>query len=335
MHDVDVQRRKRKRRVQADSDSDAEGSRSAPAAKPCKKRPNHNRTSRSINEISDPERRCIVKAGYRPIEKAVCLENPWPIVSPSGDPAANDDEFENLIDDAWDGGVDALGLDPDLFDAKDTTAVERKLLRGRIPHVRSGIMKEADRLVRESYGFIDIMSLKDCTAENIQKIEEANRQRVADLHGKFMYTDPEDTSDIATMCRHPIFQKLLIACFFAPKGINRRGFFFDGKDMLPLETLGLFMDAIICGIDRWKTARHTPIDFDAETYGGSGHEASMAFLKAWMAEYKAAVYPVNLAEACLREMLSNARKLCEIPSEEAPPRPSMFPMHVFSNTNSQ
>ncbi|KAJ6464431.1 hypothetical protein C8R45DRAFT_1107330 [Mycena sanguinolenta] len=335
---VNVQKKKRKRRVQAASDSDVEDSHTTNSRK---KRANHNRTSRSINAIDDPEHRLIVKAGYIAIEKAVCLEKPWPIVSPSGDPAAGDDGFENLINDAWDSAVDSLGLEPDFYDTRDTTAVERTLfepylqLRGRIPHVRSAIVKEADQLVRESYGFVDIMSLQDCTPENIKTVEEANRQRVAELRGTFMYSDPSDTSDLATMCRHPIFQKLFVACFFAPKGMNRRGFYFDGLDQVPLETMGLLMDAIICGINRWKTGRHTRIDFDAETYGGSGHESSMKFLKAWVAEYGAPLYPVNLAEACRRELLSNARQLSGEPSEEAPPCPSMFPMHVFSNATCQ
>ncbi|KAJ6629829.1 hypothetical protein B0H10DRAFT_1939463 [Mycena sp. CBHHK59/15] len=313
MHDVDVQRRKRKH---------------------------------CVAQVSDPDRRRIIEAGYQAIERAVCLEKPWPIASPSGDPAADDDEFDHLIDDAWDAGVDAQGLDPDLFDAKDTTPMERKLVChisilisssqvhpsfAGASHVHSDIMKEADRLVRGSYGFVDILSLADCTPKNIQKMEEANRQLVADLHGKFMYKDPHDTSDIATMCRHPIFQKLLVACFFAPKGINRCGFFFNGKEMLPLETMGLFMDvvkifSIICGIDRWKTGRHTRIDFDAEIYGGCGHEDSVSFLEAWMAEYKVAVYPVNLAEACLREMLSNAHPQATLPkSVRGGPR---SPLHV-------
>ncbi|KAJ7129963.1 hypothetical protein C8R46DRAFT_1142795 [Mycena filopes] len=209
------------------------------------------------------------------------------------------------------------------------TPQERNLLRSRIPQVRSTIVAVADKLVPICFKFLSIDDLEDPSAENIAEAEDANRQRVADLQGTFMYQDPKNTSDIATIGRHRIFQKLLNAAFFAEKGINRRGFYFAGLNELPLETLGMFMDAVVCGIDRWKTGRHKTVAFDAEVYGRI-HKDTMEFLEAWVAEYQNTLHPVNLAQECLRDLLTNARKLLTAPVEETPSRRGMFPIHVFS-----
>jgi hypothetical protein len=83
-------------------------------------------------------------------------------------------------------------------------------------------------------------------------------------------------------------------------------------------------------------------------YGrGQVHDESMAFLKAWMAEYTAAVYPVNLTEVCVSRKCSAKfgtwiyslqlpvsyqplSNLSKPPLEEVPTCPAMFPMHAFS-----
>ncbi|KAF7378420.1 hypothetical protein MSAN_00268600 [Mycena sanguinolenta] len=134
------------------------------------------------------------------------------------------------------------------------------------------------------------------------------------------------------ICRHPIFQKLFNATFFAKKGINRRSYYFAGLELLPLETLGLLMDAIVCGIDRWKSGRHEMVAFDAEVYRPV-HAQSMAFLNKWVDEYRSAVHPVDLAKECRREILANARKLIEEPAAPVPTSRTMFPLHVFSKSS--
>ncbi|KAJ6619441.1 hypothetical protein B0H10DRAFT_2216736 [Mycena sp. CBHHK59/15] len=295
MHNVNVQRRKRKHRF-TQPDSDAEISPSAPTKKPRKKRENRRQKSRSIREVGDGDHRRVLEAAYPFIQQAVCLYTPWPLASPSRDPAADDDEFEALIDDAYDDAVERLTLDPCEFNSTNMSNEARNLLRARILQVRGCVMILVDKLVPACYGFIDIQSLSDPTPENIAVTEEANRQLVADLEGTFMYKDPTDSSDIATINRHGIFQKVLNGAFFAKKGINQRSFYFAGQELLPLETLGLFQDAIVCGIDRWKTGRYQIVDFGADTYRCI-HEQSMEFLNAWVAEYELDVHPVNLAES--------------------------------------
>ncbi|KAJ7767819.1 hypothetical protein B0H16DRAFT_1716729 [Mycena metata] len=190
-------------------------------------------------------------------------------------------------------------------------------------------MTEVDKLVAICFKFVDVKKLGDPTPENIAEAEGKNRQLVADLEGCFMYKVPTDTSDIGTIGRHCVFQQLLNAAFFAEKGINRRAFYFAGMDELPLETFGLFMDAVVCGIDRYKTGRYKMVDFDAEHYAHI-HKESMTFLRAWVSEYQKDVHPVNLAQECLRDLLTAARKLVEAPAEKNPSRRAMFPLHVFS-----
>ncbi|KAJ7155094.1 hypothetical protein C8R46DRAFT_436457 [Mycena filopes] len=326
VHDVVVRRKPKRKRSVAQGEADAEDA--SEHGKSRKKRSGHRQASRSAKDLVGDRRR-IAEASYTPVQKAVCLRIPWPLASPSGDPAAADDQFEQIIEEAWDDGVDHLGLDPDDFNARDMSPKERNLLRSRIPQVRSTIMVVADKLVATCFEFVYIDDLEDPTPENIAQAEDANRQLVADLEGTFMFQNPKDTSDIATIARHRIFQKLLNAAFFAEKGSNRRGFYFSGLNELPLETLGLLLDAVVCGIDRWQTGRHKIVNFDAEKYGRI-HKDSMEFLEAWVAEYQQDIHPVNLAQECLRDLLTNARKLSVAPLEENPSRRGMFPLHVFS-----
>ncbi|KAF8178297.1 hypothetical protein K438DRAFT_2179456 [Mycena galopus ATCC 62051] len=332
MHDVDVRRRGHKRSAQETGlTSDAEDC--APhssSAKSRRKRRNRRQKSRSVRELSGDSRRAV-EAAYPFIQKAVCLEVPWPLASPSGDPLADDDDFEILIDNAYDAAVSFLGLDPEDFNSTSLTTDERNLIRARITQVRGSIMTEATKLVQSCYGFVDVGSLEDPTPENIEATLEANRQLVADLEGTFMYEDPKATSDIATIYKHKIFQQLLNAAFFASKGINRRSHYFRDVELLPYETLALLCDAIVCGIDRWKTGRYAVKgdSFNAETYGRL-HEDSVTFLKAWVAEYTKDVHPVNLAEARLRELLTNARKLIDEPAAQVVTRlAKIFYMILF------
>ncbi|KAJ6611867.1 hypothetical protein B0H10DRAFT_1952754 [Mycena sp. CBHHK59/15] len=291
MHDVDVQRKRKRKR-------------SAPERTRRKKCANCRNQSRSIQGFTGDHRRAL-EAAYPIIQKAVCFRIPWPVASPSGDPAA-DDDFEALIDDSYDEAVEVLDLDPEDFNSRKLTTPERNLIRARISQVQGCIMVEVDKLVPASYGFVDVASLPEPTPEKIQAAEEGNHQLVADLQGTFMYKASSihrcwpllhDTSDIATIGRHKIFQKLLNATFFAKKGINRCLYYFKDDDLMPCETLGLFHDAIVCGIDRWKTGHYEVVPFVAETYGRL-HEDSMVFVNAWVTEYASSVHPVNLAEAC-------------------------------------
>ncbi|KAJ6573254.1 hypothetical protein B0H10DRAFT_2348949 [Mycena sp. CBHHK59/15] len=164
--------------------------------------------------------------------------------------------------------------------------------------VRGYIMAVANELVRT-----------ESTPEKIAEVREKNRDLVQSLEGTFMFLNPKDTGDLATVGHHSIFQKLLNAAFFAKKGKNCRAHYFNGLESLPEQTFGLLMDATVCGIDRWKTGEHQMVAFEAEEYRPI-HRESMQFIKDWMAEFSRDVYPVNLARERLREMLTNARFHC-------------------------
>ncbi|KAJ6572986.1 hypothetical protein B0H10DRAFT_2237290 [Mycena sp. CBHHK59/15] len=270
MHDVDVNQ---------GSDPDPPQSPSAKRARR-KKRPNRRQKSRSIKEI-DSEWRCIVQMAYGFLKKAVCLENPFPSASESGDPGTDDDEIQTIVEDTWWDAVEYLELDHDEF--SDMTAEESNLIRSRITQVRGNIMTEADCLVPSAYGFVDIQSLNDPTPEKIAEVRETNRQLVADLEGTFPFKDPKDTSDLATIGHNVIFQKLLNATFFfAETGVNSCAHYFAGIELLPDQTLGLMMSAIVCGIDRWKTGQHKVkgVGFEAEAYRGI-YEESLQFIDTW------------------------------------------------------
>ncbi|KAJ7921625.1 hypothetical protein B0H13DRAFT_2318323 [Mycena leptocephala] len=284
MHDVYVRKKhkKRKRVPQTDQDSDVDDSpsRSEPAKKKRKKRANRRQKSRGIREFTGDHRRILEKA-YLFLQKALAIHI--------------------LIKDAWVEAIEFLELNPE-----DFSEILSNLIRSRISQFRGCVMAEADKV-----------SLDDPTPENIAEAQDTNRQLVADLEGKFMFLD---TSDTATVGRHPVFQKLLNAAFLAPKGQNRRAFYFTGHDLLPEAAFGFLMTA---------TGRHEVVAFDSETYRPV-YQASMQFIRKWIAEYNKDVYPANLAEERLREMLSKARKLSETPAKPDQNRRSMFPMDIFS-----
>ncbi|KAJ7160814.1 hypothetical protein C8R46DRAFT_354738 [Mycena filopes] len=327
MHDVDVQKRKRKRvaLVSSDSESDTTNHPRKKNKRRRKKKPNRKQESRSINGV-DAERQRIVKATFGPIQKAVTTRLPWATASPSGDPGADDDEIEDLIDEAWDAGCDHLDINPD--DIPPRTPQESKLINARISQVRGAIVTVADIFVPASYGFTDLNSLADPTPDNIAKAREHNRQLVEDLVGTFMYPDPTQTDDLSTICHHSVFQKVLNAAFFAKKGMNHRNHYFADKDELPLETLALIMDAVVCAIDRWKTGEHQTVAFTAEVYAPF-HRTTMEFLAKWYNEFERDIYPENVARKLLRDMLTNGRCLLGAPLETAPAPKAMFPMHIF------
>ncbi|KAJ7509475.1 hypothetical protein B0H11DRAFT_2216395 [Mycena galericulata] len=326
MQDV-VVRQKRKRGALTGVEgttSDSENNNQA-VGRPKKKRAGRTQKSRSIKDV-DPDRQRIIKATYPFVQKFVTTAIPFPAASPTGDPSADDDDFEAIFDESWTLAVTSLDLDLD--DVEQRTDQETNLMRARIPQVRGAIMTAVDALLPGSYGFTKVEDLDDPTPEKIEATSEANRQLVEDLEGTFMYTDPTNTMDMATMCRKLIFQKLLNIVFFAKKGINRRSHYFKGDVLLPLETLGLLMDAVICGMDRWKTGQYELVDFDAEHYGRI-HEDSMVFLRKWVKEY--AEHQVeDLAVELRTQMLTKARGLSNTPAEQPRPRRGMFPMGVFS-----
>ncbi|KAJ7767818.1 hypothetical protein B0H16DRAFT_1716728 [Mycena metata] len=124
IHDVVVRRKQKRKRTVVQADTDTEDA--PPSGKSRKKRSGNTQASRSIKDLPGDRRR-IVEAGYILVQKAVCLTTPWPTASPSGDPAADDDEFEEIIENAWDDSVDDLGLDPEEYNAKEISAKERHL----------------------------------------------------------------------------------------------------------------------------------------------------------------------------------------------------------------
>ncbi|KAJ7081495.1 hypothetical protein C8R44DRAFT_895021 [Mycena epipterygia] len=344
MQDVQVQRRKRKRRVprfekERDTESDLEeqpatqhqrtdsAASASKSGKPRKKRTNRKQSSRSIRNLA-PSRQQIVKASYGFLQKAVVLYFPWPKASPSGDPSADDDEFEGLIENAWEDSIDFLDLDPD--EVEDRTEQESRLMRARISQVWSDIMTQADLLVPAAYGLIHLESLADPTPENIAATRESNRQLVEDLDGTFVYEDPKQTSDMATIGRNTVFQKLCTAALFGKKKANRRGHYFAGLSMLPIETMALLMDAVICAIHRWRTGEYKMVPFEGEVYA-TIHHTSIEFLNAWLTEYaNNAIHPEDLARGLLRDMLVKARAVSNTPAETVQTSRSMFPMGVFA-----
>ncbi|KAJ7649034.1 hypothetical protein DFH06DRAFT_1135291 [Mycena polygramma] len=326
----DVQRKRKRSRLVprwATQDSGDESPSTAPAKKRRRKKRAHRRQkSRSIKELT-PERRRLVEATYKFITKRVVIEKPFPDASESGDPGAEDDEFQTLIEESWCDALEFLGVDPN--DIEDLCMEEILLIRSRISQVRGHVMNEADKLVRSEYGFVDILSLDDPTPEKIAEVRESNRELVDELDQVFMFKDPKDISNLATVGHHKIFQKLLNAAFFSKERKKRRSHYFDGLEMLPGETFGLMMDAIVCGIDRWKTGEWEMVKFEAEVYRPI-HQQSMIFIGKWIAEFDKDVYPENLAKARLREMLTKARKLSNVPAEPAKDRRSVFNMSLFS-----
>ncbi|KAJ7018409.1 hypothetical protein C8F04DRAFT_1328178 [Mycena alexandri] len=328
-YDVDVQKRKRKRAAVASSGSESEMDQSLKKnknKKRRKKKANRKQGSRSIKDL-DVERQGIVKASFDPIQRDVTTKLAWPVASPSGDPGADDDEIEMLIDDAWEAGCERQDVNPDDIPAR--TPQESNLIHARISQVRGVVVTVADALVPASYDFIDINNLTDPTDENIAQAREDNRQQVEALTGTFMYSDPTKTDDLSTICHHSVFQKVLNGAFFAKKGLNRRGHYFEGMEELPLETLALIMDAVVCSIDRWKTGEHQIVAFSAEVYAPF-HISTMKFLEAWYVEYERDVYPENLARKLLRDMLTKARRISGQPAEKVAAQREMFPMHVFT-----
>ncbi|KAJ7646427.1 hypothetical protein DFH06DRAFT_1136014 [Mycena polygramma] len=335
MHDVEVRRKKlkRKRVARTDSSSDADDPEpSRPSQKQSrKKRKNRKRESRSIHQV-DKNRRCVIEVMYSYTKEAICLETPFPIASESGDPAAEDDESQDIIEAALCDALEHLGIDPDDFD--DLTPDEIKLVRSRFSQVRGNIVTQADTLVHTCFGFKRIDSLEDPTPEKIAEVREANRNRVAELtgiDGKWMYKNPDDISDLATICFHSIFQKLLNAAFFAEDGINNRRHYFAKLRSLPKPTFALMTAAIVCSFNRWKTGDHKTKgnSFDADVYRPV-YQVSLVFIDKWIAEFEKDVYSGNIAKERLRELLTNARKLTDTSEEPEQPAQSMFPMHVFS-----
>ncbi|KAJ7114265.1 hypothetical protein C8R44DRAFT_795374 [Mycena epipterygia] len=336
MRDVDVRKRKRKRRVpvevSSDSDDPAPERRrrtNTDKKKSRKKRAKRYQKSRSIKEVGE-DRQLIVEKCYPFIQMQVAISNPWPAPSPSGDPAADDDEVEELLDEAWDQALTSLDLDPD--DVAPRTIMESNLVSARIPQLRGAIMTAVDAAIPAAYGFVDPYSLKDPTPEKLAATREANRQLVTDLTGTFMYENPKETEDTSTICRHTIFQTVLNTTFFAKTGINCRGHYFAGLDQLPEQTFGLMLNAVMCGIDRWKTGEYTSkrVPFDRKTYADV-YKESLGFLSAWISEYQLDVHPVDLATQRLQELLRTARMVSGTAVEPVQTRGSLFPMHVFGN----
>ena len=89
------------------------------------KRPGRKQASRSIRSLPSA-RQTITNAAYPFIQKEVALYLPWPIASPSGDPGADDDEIEALIENAWEDALEFLNLDPE--ETEDRTDAESALV---------------------------------------------------------------------------------------------------------------------------------------------------------------------------------------------------------------
>ncbi|KAJ7147091.1 hypothetical protein C8R43DRAFT_1129870 [Mycena crocata] len=354
MHDVNVQRKQHARRhkrkavdvsdVESDTSEAVAAHRRArrahgtapkrPATKhQRKKRPNRRQKSRSIKDLS-PHRQRLVAAAFPFLQQLIATYIPWPTASSSNDPEDQfDDEFLEILNEAWAQAIASLGLDPS--DVEDRTDEEDQLIIARISQLRSAVVTAADALVPAAYGFTDPHDADDATPETVAAGRETNRVLVDNLHGAWMYSNPKDITDLSTACRHAVFQKVLNAAFFRKTGLNKRAHYFKSMDVLPTETMALIMAAVACSIDRWKTGEYVvkSAPFDAEVYRDV-HLQSRTFLEHWISEYESDVYPVNIAAVHLREMLTKARLAASV-TEEEPQAKARFPMHVFSNVSRQ
>ncbi|KAJ7683449.1 hypothetical protein B0H17DRAFT_1205146 [Mycena rosella] len=298
MQDVEVHKKhRRQRRVQQPPTADAVDSeddqpprqrrRSAGSKGPRKKRTSHKQASRSIQDV-DVSRQPIVKGSYPLLQKAIVLSNAWPVDSPTGGlQGCEDDDFGNMVLDAWDDAKEQLKGE----DSGDPTPHETNLIRSRAPGVRAAFKKAAEVLVRANYGLVDLQTLVNPTPELIAKTIENNR-------------DPFNTGIPDTMYRNTILQNVFNLACFGVKA-NWRGHYFEGLDTIPVETLGLIVAAVKCGLDAWKTGRPLDVAFDFDPYAGVYKNAS-AHLSGWVAFSK--TQPIDVAQPLLKEMLRAARE---------------------------
>ncbi|KAJ7645292.1 hypothetical protein B0H17DRAFT_1216079 [Mycena rosella] len=311
MQDVEVhKKRRRQRRVQQPSTVEAGDSeddqpprqrrRSAGSKGSRKKRTGRKRASRSIQDV-DVSRQPIVKGSYPLLQKAIVLSNAWPVDSPTGGlQGCEDDDVGNMVLDAWDDAKEQLNGE----DAGDPTPHETNLIRSRAPGVRAAFKKAAEALVRANYGLVDLQTLVNPTPELIAKTIENNRAIYEKAEHTFFYLDPFNTGIPDTMYRNAILQNVFNLACFGVKA-NWRGHYFEGLDTIPVETLGLIVAAVKCGLDAWKTGRPLDVAFDFDPYAGV-YKNACAHLSGWVTFSK--TQPIDVAQPLLKEMLRAARE---------------------------
>ncbi|KAJ7211948.1 hypothetical protein C8J57DRAFT_1604406 [Mycena rebaudengoi] len=313
MQDVQI-RRKRPREKQPECDVEDD----ATPSKPSKK--TKTGKSRSITNI-DEQRKKIVEKAYDFLRIYMATETPWPAPSaPDDAPKGTPSEVDILVLESWaEACVTALGLTRgETDDFPIPTKNERDLIRSRISQFR-GLLKTAVRaLIAPIFGFIHIADLDEPTAENIASTTEKNRALVADLlrtsilTSTFHYKDPKNTSLVDSICRNPIFQRLLNTFFFGLRQ-KQRGYYFRGFEQLPYETLAFLMGTVVAGIDEWKTGRYVAVDFDFDSYAARYNEC-LEFLEEWD-KFSSSAATENLAAALACGMLRHARTTSAIPMD--------------------
>ncbi|KAJ6617711.1 hypothetical protein B0H10DRAFT_2218427 [Mycena sp. CBHHK59/15] len=314
MQDVQLPRNKRRRESQNDDDDEHDGRQ----PKRRKKAQNRPQNSRSIKDVAEESQRILTRA-FVHLKVEMALDLPWPLTeTAAGEDSDAASEIDLMVLDAWAAGcVDILGLvrgSTDVF--PEPTTAERNLIRARISQFRGVIKQTVGLLIAVNYGFLDVQSLAEPTAENIEKAIEHNRDLVDTLLGKsvvtgsFLYKDPSNKSLADSICRNPIFQRLLNAVFFG-RGQNNRSRYFAGLEELPMVTLALLMCAVMAGIDEWKTGRCVGVKFEFSPYAGK-YDECLVYLEDWD-KYCMDQPGDNLTTALLCEMLSHARNTSVVP----------------------
>ncbi|KAJ7099273.1 hypothetical protein B0H15DRAFT_796960 [Mycena belliarum] len=163
----------------------------SPPTKKSRKEP----AARSIVNVA-ASRIPIVEAGYAYIELKVLTNEHTPWLNSRPDLAA-------LSQEAFDYGVDKLGLDPDRYGPVEST-VEQDLFRSQLYTARGNFKKIARTVVKGPNGYDFRQCANNTPKETQDAIAAHNRALVAVLLDKsaFVFTDPNDRTAKGTLYGH-------------------------------------------------------------------------------------------------------------------------------------
>ncbi|KAF8172518.1 hypothetical protein K438DRAFT_177870 [Mycena galopus ATCC 62051] len=105
---------------------------------------------------------------------------------PSGLPGSDNDEYGNMILDAWDAAHDDVGITEDGY-VGDPAAREVKLIRTRVSTVCGAFKAAAETLLAENYGLVNPQTLTDAMPDKIAETIAANRAMVEKIEKTFYY----------------------------------------------------------------------------------------------------------------------------------------------------